>query len=77
MDASGRVGSALPDLAAAAQGRKVLVCVTGGIAAYKVPFVVRALMELGADVRVVMTPAARKFVGEQTFAALSGNDVYT
>ncbi|HEV2754528.1 MAG TPA: bifunctional phosphopantothenoylcysteine decarboxylase/phosphopantothenate--cysteine ligase CoaBC [Actinomycetota bacterium] len=65
------------DLAPAAQGRKVLVCVTGGIAAYKVPFVVRALAELGADVRVVMTGAARRFVGEQTFAALSGNDVYT
>ena len=65
------------DLAPAAQGRKVLVCVTGGIAAYKVPFVVRALAELGADVRVVMTRAASEFVGEQTFAALSGNDVYT
>jgi phosphopantothenoylcysteine decarboxylase/phosphopantothenate--cysteine ligase len=64
------------DLAPAAQGRKVLVCVTGGIAAYKVPFVVRALAELGADVRVVMTRAASEFVGEQTFAALSGNDVY-
>ena len=65
------------DLGPAAQGKKVLVCVTGGIAAYKVPFVVRALAELGADVRVVMTPSARRFVGEQTFAALSGNDVYT
>ena len=65
------------DLAPAAQGRKVLVCVTGGIAAYKVPFVVRALAELGADVRVVMTRSAGRFVGEQTFAALSGNDVYT
>ena len=65
------------DLGPAAQGRKVLVCVTGGIAAYKVPFVVRALAELGADVRVVMTRSAARFVGEQTFAALSGNDVYT
>ena len=65
------------DLGPAAQGKKVLVCVTGGIAAYKVPFVVRSLAELGADVRVVMTRSAAKFVGEQTFAALSGNDVYT
>ncbi|MDQ3953504.1 MAG: bifunctional phosphopantothenoylcysteine decarboxylase/phosphopantothenate--cysteine ligase CoaBC, partial [Actinomycetota bacterium] len=65
------------DLGPAAQGKKVLVCVTGGIAAYKVPFVVRALAELGADVRVVMTRSAARFVGEQTFAALSGNDVYT
>jgi phosphopantothenoylcysteine decarboxylase/phosphopantothenate--cysteine ligase len=80
MDASGRAGDGIvpaSELAPAAQGRKVLVCVTGGIAAYKVPFVVRALAELGADVRVVMTEAARRFVGEQTFAALSGNDVYT
>ncbi|HEX2058278.1 MAG TPA: bifunctional phosphopantothenoylcysteine decarboxylase/phosphopantothenate--cysteine ligase CoaBC [Actinomycetota bacterium] len=65
------------DLSQAAQGKKVLVCVTGGIAAYKVPFVVRALAELGTDVRVVMTRSAARFVGEQTFAALSGNDVYT
>ncbi|HEX2296172.1 MAG TPA: bifunctional phosphopantothenoylcysteine decarboxylase/phosphopantothenate--cysteine ligase CoaBC [Actinomycetota bacterium] len=65
------------DLSGAAQGKKVLVCVTGGIAAYKVPFVVRSLAELGADVRVVMTRSAARFVGEQTFAALSGNDVYT
>ncbi|MDQ3983125.1 MAG: bifunctional phosphopantothenoylcysteine decarboxylase/phosphopantothenate--cysteine ligase CoaBC [Actinomycetota bacterium] len=65
------------ELAPAAQGKKVLVCVTGGIAAYKVPFVVRALAELGADVRVVMTRSAERFVGEQTFAALSGHDVYT
>jgi phosphopantothenoylcysteine decarboxylase/phosphopantothenate--cysteine ligase len=65
------------DLGPAAQGKKVLVCVTGGIAAYKVPFVVRSLAELGADVRVVMTRSAARFVGEQTFAALSGNDVYT
>jgi phosphopantothenoylcysteine decarboxylase/phosphopantothenate--cysteine ligase len=67
----------LSDLGPAAQGKKVLVCVTGGIAAYKVPFVVRALAELGADVRVVMTRSAARFVGEQTFAALSGNDVHT
>jgi phosphopantothenoylcysteine decarboxylase/phosphopantothenate--cysteine ligase len=80
MDASGRVGNQeVPawELGPAAQGKKVLVCVTGGIAAYKVPFVVRALAELGADVRVVMTRAAGRFVGAQTFSALSGNEVYT
>lgn len=60
-----------------AQGKKILVCVTGGIAAYKCVYVVRELTRLGADVRVVMTEAARHFVGEQTFAALSGNPVAT
>ena len=77
MEAGGNHSVVPAHLVPAAQGRKILVCVTGGIAAYKVPFVVRALADLGADVRVVMTRSARRFVGEQTFAALSGNDVYT
>jgi phosphopantothenoylcysteine decarboxylase / phosphopantothenate---cysteine ligase len=59
------------------QGRKLVVCVTGGIAAYKVGYVVRSLAAAGADVRVAMTRRAHRFVGEQTFAALSGNPVYT
>ncbi|MGH2786537.1 MAG: bifunctional phosphopantothenoylcysteine decarboxylase/phosphopantothenate--cysteine ligase CoaBC [Actinomycetota bacterium] len=58
-------------------GRKIVVCVTGGIAAYKVVTVVRSLAQLGADVRVAMTRSAHKFVGEQTFSALSGNPVVT
>jgi phosphopantothenoylcysteine decarboxylase/phosphopantothenate--cysteine ligase len=62
-----------PDVA----GRKVVVCVTGGIAAYKVVESVRTLAQLGADVRVAMTRSAQMFVGEQTFAALSGNPVAT
>jgi phosphopantothenoylcysteine decarboxylase / phosphopantothenate---cysteine ligase len=57
------------------QGRKIVVCVTGGIAAYKVVYVVRALRAMSADVRVAMTRRAHQFVGEQTFAALSGNPV--
>jgi phosphopantothenoylcysteine decarboxylase/phosphopantothenate--cysteine ligase len=59
------------------QGKKILVCVTGGIAAYKVIEVVRTLAQMGADVRVIMTPSAQKFVGPQTFASLSGNKVLT
>ncbi len=59
------------------QGKKILVCITGGIAAYKTPFLVRSLAQSGADVRVIMTASAKRFVGEQTFAALSGNDVYS
>jgi phosphopantothenoylcysteine decarboxylase/phosphopantothenate--cysteine ligase len=57
------------------QGRKIVVCVTGGIAAYKVVYVVRALTGWGAEVHVVMSDAAERFVGPQTFAALSGNPV--
>jgi phosphopantothenoylcysteine decarboxylase/phosphopantothenate--cysteine ligase len=62
-----------PDVA----GRRVVVCVTGGIAAYKVVESVRTLAQLGADVRVAMTHSAQMFVGAQTFAALSGNPVAT
>ena len=65
------------DFSAALQSKKVLLCVTGGIAAYKVAYVARGLAQLGADVRVVMTRSAEKFVGAQTFAALTGNKVYT
>jgi phosphopantothenoylcysteine decarboxylase/phosphopantothenate--cysteine ligase len=59
------------------QGKKVVVCVAGGIAAYKVVKVVRDLAVAGADVRVCLTRSATRFVGEQTFASLSGNPVYT
>jgi phosphopantothenoylcysteine decarboxylase/phosphopantothenate--cysteine ligase len=60
-----------------AQGKKVILCVTGGIAAYKVIEVARGLTELGADVRVVMTRSAQRFVEPQTFTALTGNAVGT
>ena len=63
------------DMPISVQGRKIVLCVTGGIAAYKAVFVARSLAEMGADVRVVMTDSAKRFVGEQTFAALSGNPV--
>lgn len=61
--------------AEAAQGRRIVLCVTGGIAAYKSAFVARSLAELGADVRVVMTASAEQFIGAQTFASLTGNPV--
>lgn len=60
-----------------AQGKKIILAVTGGIAAYKVIEVARALTELGADVRVVMTRSAQRFVSADTFAALTGNAVGT
>ncbi len=57
-------------------GRKILVGVTGGIAVYKVAQLVRDLKKQGAQVKVLMTPFARKFVGELTFETLSGNKVF-
>ena len=57
------------------RGKHILVGVTGGIAAYKVCYLVRDLRKAGADVKVVMTEAAARFVTPLTFAALSGHDV--
>ena len=62
---------------AGVQGKKIVVGVTGGIAAYKAIEVVRTLAYLGAEVHVIMTPSAQNFVGTQTFAAVSGNAVAT
>jgi phosphopantothenoylcysteine decarboxylase/phosphopantothenate--cysteine ligase len=58
-------------------GRRILLGVTGGIAAYKAAILARLLVHAGADVRVVMTEAATRFVGPDTFAALTGNPVHT
>lgn len=58
-------------------GYHVVVCVCGGIAAYKVCDVVSALAQRGAMITVAMTKSARKFVGEVTFQALSGRPVLT
>ena len=59
------------------RGKHVLVGVTGGIAAYKVGYLVRELIKSGAEVKVMMTEAAMRFVAPLTFAALSKNPVYT
>jgi len=58
-------------------GKHILVGVTGGIAAYKTAMLVRALVKQNAEVRVVMTAMAQKFVAPLTFATLSNNAVYT
>jgi phosphopantothenoylcysteine decarboxylase/phosphopantothenate--cysteine ligase len=58
-------------------GKRILLGVTGGIAAYKSADLVRRLRELGAEVQVVMTAAAREFVTPLTFQALSGRPVRT
>lgn len=59
------------------QPQKVLLGVSGGIAAYKAPDLVRRLVERGADVQVVMTPGALEFVTANTFQAVSGRPVRT
>ena len=59
------------------QGKTVVVGVSGGIAVYKVVEVVSRLVKLGADVHVVMTDSASKFVTPLTFREISGNPVYT
>jgi phosphopantothenoylcysteine decarboxylase/phosphopantothenate--cysteine ligase len=55
----------------------IVLGVSGGVAAYKAAFVLRAFTEAGHDVRVVPTPGALRFVGAATFEALSGNPVTT
>lgn len=56
-------------------GKRIILGVTGGIAAYKAAFLLREFQKAGAEVRVTMTPAATRFVGLETFASLSGHEV--
>jgi phosphopantothenoylcysteine decarboxylase/phosphopantothenate--cysteine ligase len=57
--------------------RRILVAVTGGIAAYKVPELIRILRRAGASVRCAMTPAAREFVAPLVLQTLTGHSVRT
>lgn len=59
------------------EGKRILLGVTGGIAAYKSADLVRRLIERGAEVQVVMTAGAQQFVTSTTFQALSGKPVRT
>ncbi|MDZ7718698.1 MAG: bifunctional phosphopantothenoylcysteine decarboxylase/phosphopantothenate--cysteine ligase CoaBC [Balneolaceae bacterium] len=56
-------------------GKRILLGVTGGIAAYKAAYLLREFQKAGAEIRVTMTPSATHFVGTETFAALSRNKV--
>lgn len=58
-------------------GRHIVLGVTGGIAAYKCASLIRLLVKAGAEVQVVMTPAAREFITPLTLATLSGKGVIT
>ena len=59
------------------ENKRIVLGVTGGVAAYKAAELVRMLRKAGANVCVVMTDAATRFVGTATFQALSGNPVFT
>ena len=57
------------------KGKKIVLGVTGSIAAYKAAILVRLLVKAGAEVQVVMTPAAKEFITPLTLATLSGRPV--
>jgi phosphopantothenoylcysteine decarboxylase/phosphopantothenate--cysteine ligase len=57
------------------KGKKILIGVTGSIAAYKSILLVRSLVKEGAEVKVIMTPAAKDFVSPLTFSTLSKHEV--
>ena len=57
------------------QGKKIILCVTGSIAAYKAAYLLRGLLKQGAEVQVVMTPCAKEFISALTLSTLSGRAV--
>src|SRR5438552_18174938 len=56
-------------------GKKIIVGITGSIAAYKIPLIVRHLIKARAEVKVIMTPASTDFVSRLTLSTLSKNEV--
>ena len=59
------------------KNKKILICVTGSIAAYKTCEIIRILRKQDAIVQVMMSKSAEQFVGKATFAALTNNEVIT
>jgi phosphopantothenoylcysteine decarboxylase/phosphopantothenate--cysteine ligase len=59
------------------KGKRILLGISGGVAAYKAAELTRLLIKAGADVRVAMTEAATRFIGAATMQALSGQPVWT
>ena len=59
------------------KGKKVILGITGGIAAYKSCYLIRHLVKAGAEVKVIATENGLKFVGEVTLRSLSNNNVYS
>ncbi len=64
-------------MASSLQGKKILLGICGSIAAYKSAFLVRLLIKQGAEVKVVMTPAATKFISSLTLSTLSKHPVHS
>lgn len=58
-------------------GKKILLCVTGGIAVYKAAALTSKLKQAGAEIKIIMSTSAQQFVAPLTFQALSRNEVYT
>ncbi len=57
------------------KGKKILIAISGSIAAYKIPILVRLLLKEGAEVKIVMTPAAKEFVSSLVLSTLTRNNV--
>ncbi|NVK64348.1 MAG: bifunctional phosphopantothenoylcysteine decarboxylase/phosphopantothenate--cysteine ligase CoaBC [Flavobacteriales bacterium] len=57
------------------QGKRILLGITGGIAAYKIAFLIRLLKKTGAEVKCIMTPASSDFISPLVVSTLSGNPV--
>ena len=58
-------------------GKKILIAITAGIAAYKTASLVRLFIKLDAEVKIVMTPASKDFITPLTLSTLSKNPVYS
>lgn len=72
-----RRGTALPRFRqekdfAMLQGKKIILGITGSIAAYKAAYLTRALIKKGAEVQIVITPAGKEFITPVTLSALTG-----
>ena len=59
------------------EGKKILIGISGGIAAYKINYLIRDLIKKGAEVQVLMTPSAENFVSKLTLSTLSKRPVYS
>lgn len=59
------------------KGKKIIIAISGSIAAYKSAYLVRNLIKKGAEVKVLMTPAATEFISALTLSTLSKHDVHT
>ena len=57
--------------------KNILVGISGGIAAYKIPLLIRQLIKLNCKVKVVMTPSSKKFVTPLTLSTVSNNDIFS